>query len=683
MMRSLRSVVFFTILLFSASLQAQKTRPLLSKEPAWITRHDIDYKNSALDGEAEDGYTDLAFEQQVHLASQSTYVRKSLKVLSEAGVQNASEISINFDPLYEQVLLHSIKIIRGGQVLDRTDLSKVKTIQQESELSEHLYNGTYTALVVLEDVRKNDIIEYSYTLKGFNPVFGNKYTETYPLQYSVPVCHLYYKLIVPAGRTVSYKNFHSDIAPTVEQTPAEKVYQWKLSNISAAADEEERTPGWYNPYPAIQVSEYKSWKEVADWAVALFPFDAPIGAPLNQKIEEIKKQYPTAEERAGAALRFVQDEVRYMGIEMGENSHRPNHPDKIFRQRFGDCKDKSYLLCTMLRAMGMEAYPVLINTTYKKEIATWLPKPTTFDHTTVQARINGTTYWFDPTISYQRGTLKDISFPNYAMGLVVSPATTALTDIPLQNKGAINVKEIFTVTDMSGLAQLEVITDYSGSFADDERSRFHNNSRQQVQKDYQEYYAAYFDKIKSDSVSYRDNEQTGVFTTREYYTVRGFWAIENIKRKASVSPYIINAAIRELKDPSRTAPFALLYPARYREEIELRLPDEWNVRHYEKNIEEPYFTFHSKFSGKGNRVTLVYEYETLKDHLTPEEMKDYTKAYDEFIDNSGFELSSSDETDTSWNFSSGGFSSGNGDFGVLYVILGLCVLITVAVRRGR
>lgn len=677
---SLRSTVLCALLLLSVSLHAQKTKPQWSREPAWITRHTIDYKNATLDHEAEDGYTDLAFEQQVHLASQSTYVRKSLKVLSEAGMQNASEISINFDPLYEQLLLHSIKIIRGDQVLDRTDMKKVKTFQQETELSEHLYNGNYTALVVLEDVRKNDIIEYSYTRRGFNPVFGDKYTESYPLQYGVPVCHLYYKLIVPANRSISIKGYHTNMVPVVEQTPAEKVYQWKLANV-AAMSSEERTPAWYDPSPSVLVSEYQSWKEVSDWAAGLYPFNLPLSGPLRQKIAEITKAFPTAEERAGAALRFVQDEVRYMGIEMGENSHKPNHPDKIFSQRFGDCKDKSYLLCTLLRAMGMEANPVLINTTARKTISEWLPSPTAFDHVTVQVRVKGATYWFDPTISYQRGPLASISFPDYAMGLVVSPATTALTGIPLQDKGLISVKEIFTVTDMSGLAQLEVLTEYSGSFADDERSRFQNNSRQEVQKDYQEYYASYFDKIRSDSIRYHDNEQTGVFTTKEYYTVRGFWEIENIKRKASLSPFIINAAVREPKDDARTAPFALPFPARYREEIEIRLPEAWSSRHYQKDIEEPFFTYHATFKGKGNRISLVYEYETLKDHITPEELKDYRTAYNEFLSNSGYELSSTDETDTSWSFASRG--SGSSEYTLLYVVLGLCVLITMAVRRGR
>lgn len=681
MMRSLRNVLLPLALLLSVCVQAQKTRPQLSKEPAWVTHNVIDYKNTSLDGEAEDGYIYLAYEKQVHLATQSTYIRKSLKALSQAGVQNASEVSISFDPLYEQLYLHYIKIIRGDQVLDRTDLSKVKTIQQETDLSEHLYNGSYTALVVLEDVRKGDIIECSYTLRGFNPVFGNKYTANYALQFSIPVCHLFYKLVVPADRSVAFKPYQCNQAPVVEQTAAEKAYQWNVSNVKALSTEE-RIPGWYDPYPAVMVSEYKSWKEVSDWAVNLFPFNTPLSVALRQKIEEIKSSYPTAEERTGASLRFVQDEVRYMGIEMGENSHKPNAPDKIFSQRFGDCKDKSYLLCTMLRAMGIDASPVLINTTARKTLTGWLPDPTAFDHTTVQAKVNGTTYWFDPTISYQRGPLKSISYPNYAMGLLVSPSTTGLSDIPLQDKGLVDVKEIFRVTDLSGLAHLEVITKYSGSFADDERSRFQNNSRQQVQKDYREYYSSYFDKLESDSISSEDNEQTGVFTTREFYTVRGFWEAEHIKRKASLSPYIVGAAFRKLSGTNRAMPYALSYPARYREEIEIRLPEAWSVRHYQQEIKKPSFTYRCKYTGKGNIVSLVYEYENQKDHIAPEEVNDYMAGYNDYLENSGFELTSTDETVTTGNYSSELFNS-DSNFTMLYVLLGLCVLITAAVRRSR
>ena len=68
---------------------------------------------------------------------------------------------------------------------------------------------------------------------------------------------------------------------------------------------------------------------------------------------------------------------------MGKNSYKPHSPDRVMQQRFGDCKDKSYLLCTLLQAMNIEASPVLISTSYKKTITNWLPSPALFDHCTV------------------------------------------------------------------------------------------------------------------------------------------------------------------------------------------------------------------------------------------------------------------------------------------------------------
>src|SRR5690606_28080296 len=52
------------------------------------------------------------------------------------------------------------------------------------------------------------------------------------------------------------------------------------------------------------------------------------------------------------ATDFVQNEVRYMGVEVGEYSHRANKPEKVFDQRYGDCKDKSVLLSALLIYKG-------------------------------------------------------------------------------------------------------------------------------------------------------------------------------------------------------------------------------------------------------------------------------------------------------------------------------------------
>ncbi|HXL56021.1 MAG TPA: DUF3857 domain-containing transglutaminase family protein, partial [Chitinophagaceae bacterium] len=554
MKRIIPKLLLAVCLLSFCNIRAQHRTPLANKEPAWVTLDTIDYTNSSLDKDAEDGYADLNFEKQVSLADQCVYIRKSIKILSEAGVQNKSQISVSFDPSYQQLIFHTIRIIRNGESINHLQLSKIKTIQQETDLDNFIYNGSLNAVLFLEDVRKGDVIEYSYSLKGFNPIFNGKYSEVYSTQYSCPVYNLYYKLIVPKGRMVNIK-YNIDTISSVVQTYASKtVYEWKRLNVNAIHPQD-HLPSWYDPYPDIMVSEYKSWKEVNDWASVIFPAHIQLSPALQKTIKEFQDNYSTSEDRMQAALRFVQDDIRYMGIEMGVHSHKPANPNKIFAQRFGDCKEKSYLLCCMLNAMGIEANPVLINTTYKKAINDWLPAPTDFDHTTVRVKLNDKYYWFDPTISYQRGNIKNISYPDYQCGFVVSDTTTSLTTIPFHETGKVNVKEVFSIPDMYGTAHLLVTTNYSGSYADNVRNDFKNSSNYEMQKSYQQFYAGYFEQIKADSLLYTDNDSTGIFTTTEYYSIDSFWLVSDGIKKASFTPYVIQSIIQKPKEQQRTMPF--------------------------------------------------------------------------------------------------------------------------------
>jgi hypothetical protein len=393
----------------------------------------------------------------------------------------------------------------------------------------------------------------------------------------------------------------------------------------------------------VLVSEYKTWKEVSEWATQLFPFNTKLSPALQNKIKEIQTTHKTPEQRILAALRFVQDDVRYMGIEMGQNSHRPNNPNTIFAQRFGDCKDKSYLLCTLLRAMGVEASPVLINTTYKKTLMDWLPGPEAFDHCTVRVLFNGRYYWFDPTISYQRGNIDAISYPNYHCGLVITDSTTALTGIPLQNKGLVNVREEFTIPDMSGKAQLVVHTEYTGSFADDMRESFNSSSKSEMKKSFREYYAHYFDEIEADSLSYKDEEATGKFVTNEYYSIQKLWAMEKGLKVSYFSPYVINSILKKPKEAKRTMPFAIEYPAKYQEEIIVNVPDDWKGDESMEDITCAAFKLRIQYAYFYRKFKLKYEYESLKDHVLPNEADAFFASYKK-VDN-GLEYQLSTETE--------------------------------------
>jgi transglutaminase-like putative cysteine protease len=637
LMTRLPALIF---LLLSAALFSYAGKPTISAEPGWIVKNAIDYANTALDAEATDGYIDINLEIQVSLANNCEYFRRSKKVISETGVQNASQVSISFDPSYEQLSYHSIRIIRNGQSLNRLQLSKVRTIQQEEELSSFIYNGAVDALLILDDVRKGDIIEYSYSITGFNPIFKNKYTREFSTEFSSPVYEIHYALLVPEGRKINTRNINESTVPRVSSAGRSQRYEWNKQNIRPLVVQD-YIPSWYDPYGKILVSEYDDWKQVNDWALSLYPNQTVLSPALTGKISEIVKQHQTPQERTKAALRFVQDDIRYMGIEPGEHSHKPADPSKVFAQRFGDCKEKSYLLCCMLRAMNIEAQPVLINTVTRKELGSQLPAPTSFDHVTVRAKVGERYYWFDPTISYQRGDLASLSYPDYQCGLVISDTSTALTYIPYHTTGYQHVKESFKVAAMHGGGSLLVTTKYGGTEADALRSEFNSKSISELMASYRKFYATYYADIRADSLSFSDNDSTGVFTTKEYYTILKFWTTGKEKgSRFPISAFIINAVLKRPKDKDRKMPFNLSLPTKYREEITIDLPDNWRVTESETHLKNSCFNFNARFYCLFNKVHLDTDYETFKDFASTEEAPVYFNDLDIHDEASSFEISS-------------------------------------------
>jgi hypothetical protein len=610
----------------------------VSNAPSWVTRNNIDYSKTSLDKDAAEGNIDIAVDIQISLADQSKYFHYCSKIISQAGIQNGSEINVSFDPTYEQLIFHSIKIIRNGESINKLQLANIKTVRQETELASFIYNGSMDAILILEDVRKGDIIEYSYTIKGFNPIFKNKFATTLWMNFSLPVYDVYYKLLVPNGRKINIKHLNNVPQPVVSNANNQQVYEWHKTNVEPVRLQD-YTPSWYNPYNEILLSEFNTWKEVNDWAMELFPIKKELSTEVKNKIREISVANSSDSSRLKATLKFVQDDIRYMGIEIGKNSHKPADPSKVFAQRYGDCKEKSYLLCCMLKAMNIEAVPVLINTEIKKNLSTLLPSPKSFDHVTVRVKLDNDYYWFDPTIAYQRGSIKNIFYPDYQAGLVLSDSTTTLTPIAFRNINAIDVVENFKVSNMFGDGTLIVTTHYNGMSGDDERSDFNNVSVTELMNKFRKFYGATYEDIKADSLTYTDDDETGTFTTQEYYTLPSFWKLNKKQVKTfSFFPFIINDVLREPKEKDRQMPFSLYYPAKYKEKIIIDLPELWEVTETEVHLKNASYGYNSTFYCLGNHVYVNADYETFKDHTSIEETPAYFKDLSEFDDNANYEL---------------------------------------------
>lgn len=73
----------------------------------------------------------LLEEQQINALQNKTFYHTDRQILTIEGVQNDSTLTIDFNPNYQTVTLHWVRIWRGGQHLDRLDTNKVEIVQNE------------------------------------------------------------------------------------------------------------------------------------------------------------------------------------------------------------------------------------------------------------------------------------------------------------------------------------------------------------------------------------------------------------------------------------------------------------------------------------------------------------------------------------------------------------------------
>jgi hypothetical protein len=292
-----------------------------------------------------------------------------------------------------------------------------------------------------------------------------------------------------------------------------------------------------------------------------------------------------------------------------------------------------------LNELDIEANVVLINTVSKKEISEWLPSPLNFNHATVRVKIDGEYYYFDPTISYQRGNLKDFFYPDYQIGLVVDKGTSALSKINFKSKSEQNIKEYIKVADIEGGATLVVNTIYKGAEADDIRAQFSRNSINELMQQYQKFYHTYFEGIKIDSITFSDIDSTGIFSTEEQYKIPNFFTTDDQGiKKFSFSSFIIKDFVNGTSEKDRKMPFHLAFPMKCHEEIIIEMPRDWTVEEGSLHLKNQCFSYDRIFSVEYNKVKLTTDYENLKDHVSVNEFNSFFKDMKAF-EEEGFELS--------------------------------------------
>ena len=680
-----KSTIAFIALLFFISLASGQDKVHTASSPEWITPVEPNLNLSFDEDEIVEGSIFLLLDNQIHISKEEIYTRRVTKITDNVGIQSASRITASYDPEYQKLIFHHIKIIRDGEAIDKLNADYFQVMRRELNAENYLYDGSLSATLDLSDVRRGDIIDYSYSIKGFNPLNNENYAGSYYLADFAPTGTV--NVVVNSRDKLFYKNFNTKIEPVLKNKDGINNYQWLVKNPEVAVFEQ-NVPYWEYELPTVLMSTVANWEEVVNWALPLYKNKNVSFPEVKDQVERIKKEHSNESGQIKAALDFVQNDIRYLGLEYGISGYKPNSPKKVFDQRFGDCKDKSLLLVNMLNELDIEAYPVLVNTMLKNTITELPASHVFFDHCIVKVvDSHDNVMFYDPTAMNQGGTYSNVHLPDYRYGLVIEEGVTELEEIHSKSQNRVSSVEEFTVHEIGGSADLKVVTTYTDGEADNIRNTLKNNSLSKISKDYENFYANYYNQIAAtQKPEIEDDLDKNEIIVREFYKIDSIWVPYEDKKgyiAMSFTPTNLSDILYVDYLQERKSNYYLPHPASREHEFIVNLPEPWTIINEENEISNEYFyyDYSIKYNNLKKQLRLKYYFKNQKSAVNAEDILSYANQLDKINQSFGYTLYIPEDG----NLDLEAISSGFGEKAA-YVVLtgaGILVLILIIVARNN
>lgn len=124
-----------------------------------------------------------------------------------------------------------------------------------------------------------------------------------------------------------------------------------------------------SPSARFTITSFKSYEELgaAFWASA--EGKTTITPEITELANRITKDITDPRQQASAIYEWVNKNIRYLLVILDRGGWIPHDATEIVKNGYGDCKDYTILIHTLLKAKGIESYPVII----RSDLTDWAP----------------------------------------------------------------------------------------------------------------------------------------------------------------------------------------------------------------------------------------------------------------------------------------------------------------------
>ena len=388
------ALISFLLLSSTSGVYAQSREVRRGSAPAWATISDPLPVPETTSGPLFVRRQDT----EVHLAEQgqAQFVSYRVKILQPAALQ-LGNFALAWRPPSDSPIVHAIKIYREGQVIDALKDAKFEILRREDQLETATLDGTLTAVFHLSDLRVGDELEVSLTTFNDNPMLRPNESGLLAVNAAPAPGRYHIGLSWNQSRKLGVK-MTADLAKVVVKSGVGIDFTFDNPAVVTPPNNAPPRFAWQR---VIQFSDYPNWAALSRQLALLFEKSSKLedNSALKREVSRIAAANATPMQRVDAALKLVQQDVRYVYVGLNGGNYIPTSADETWRRRYGDCKGKTALLLALLAGLGVRAEAVVVNAAGADDgLDERLPLVDVFDHVLVRADIDGSTFWLDGTL---------------------------------------------------------------------------------------------------------------------------------------------------------------------------------------------------------------------------------------------------------------------------------------------
>jgi hypothetical protein len=415
--------------------------------------------------------------------------------------------------------------------------------------------------------------------------------QNFRMEEKIPVRQAELHVSVPSGSLRWFLN-HPDRVQVISQSSNGAAF--RIENRLAIPDESDAPP--FSSLAAVVFVNYdpkgpsalKSWEEAGQSYHTLFDNGEKPETEIASQVQSLSSGETNAISKIDALYTYVSRQIRYVAIEIGIGGFQPHLPADVYKNKYGDCKDKASLLISMLNKIGLRGYPALVGTRGDVEADPTAPTLATFDHMIVAFPVpaglraevekfpaydpRNQILWMDPTSETDPlGQLPEMDQGVFA--LIAYPERGDLQRIPLappEQNGSEYAVHVRLQPDGTGTADVEA--KYFGAANSSRHMFYRGRSQSEILKAFEERVTRYVSQA-----SFRQASISGTEDNRqqiaEKFSFGGNFATASAGDSWFFQPLILSGiAVPEVPPRPRQLPLDVGIPYHVKCMYRLELP---------------------------------------------------------------------------------------------------------------